>query len=297
VSDSNASQREYGIRPPAFVLPDGTHVGAVRLQVTDLPTSIAYYQQVIGLQLYDSTPEHAALGAHGERSALLYLESRRGLSPARQGALGLYHFAILLPDRAALGRFAVHLTGLGARVGMADHYVSESFYLWDPDGLGIEVYADKPRSDWRHHGRELVMTTDMLDVRSVIGSAGERRWDGAPAGTRMGHLHLHVGALEEAERFYHAALGLEKMVWNYPGALFLAAGGYHHHLGTNVWSDEPPARENEARLLEWSLVLPTEDAAMAAARSVASAGYDVREAEGGMSIADPWGTRLRLVRI
>jgi catechol 2,3-dioxygenase len=297
VTRSNASEREYGLRPPGFVLPDGTHVGAVRLQVTDLPTSIAYYQQVIGLHLYESTRESAALGPHGERYALMYLESRRGLAPARQGALGLYHFAILLPDRAALGRFAVHLTGLGVRVGMADHYVSESFYLWDPDGLGIEVYADKPRSGWKHHGRELVMTTETLDVRSVVGSAGERRWEGAPAGTRMGHLHLHVGALDEAERFYHAALGFEKMVWNYPGALFLAAGGYHHHLGTNVWSDEPPARENEARLLEWDLVLPAGDDAPAAARSVAAAGYEVQEGHGGVSVADPWGTRLRLVTV
>ncbi|HVH58269.1 MAG TPA: VOC family protein [Vicinamibacterales bacterium] len=295
MNHSNPSDRAYGVRPPSFVLPEGTHVGAVHLQVTDLQTSMAYYQQVIGLQSYESTPDTAVLGPHGEQHAILHLETRRGLAPARQGALGLYHFAILVPDRPALGRFAVHLTGLGARVGMADHFVSESFYLWDPDGLGIEVYADKPRTGWRHEGRELVMTTETMDVRSVVASAGERRWDGAPAGTRMGHVHLHVGALDEAERFYHAALGLEKMVWNYPGALFLAASGYHHHLGTNVWSDEPPARENEARLLEWELVVPRVEVAAAAARSVAAAGYAVEERAGRTTFADPWGTRVRIV--
>src|SRR5690606_24473740 len=113
----------------------------------------------------------------------------------------------------ALGRFAAHLSARGERVGMADHLVSEALYLWDPDGLGIEVYADRPRASWRHRGGELAMATDPLDIAGVIASAGGEAWNGAPSGTRMGHVHLHVGGLDEAEAFYHRALGLDKMVW------------------------------------------------------------------------------------
>ena len=162
------------------------------------------------------------------------LHTRKGVTQARRGAFGLYHFAILVPDRAAIGRFAAHLSSLGISVGMADHRVSESLYLSDPDGLGIEVYADRPRRTWQSHDRELAMATDPLDITSVIAAGGGEKWDGAPPGTTMGHVHLHVGSLEGAEAFYHGALGFNKTVWSYPGALFLAAGGYHHHLGTNT---------------------------------------------------------------
>jgi catechol 2,3-dioxygenase len=140
------------------------------------------------------------------------LFTRRGVTRAHRGAFGLFHFAILLPDRAALGRFASHLASLDQRVGMADHLVSEALYLWDPDGLGIEVYADRPRHTWRHQDRELAMTTDPLDIESVIAAGGGEKWIGAPRGTTTGHVHLHVGNLEQAEGFYHRALGLDKTV-------------------------------------------------------------------------------------
>jgi catechol 2,3-dioxygenase len=288
------SHHAYGIAPPAFRLPGDTHVGGVRLQVSDLGRSIDYYERVLGFHVQDRTSSAAALGAHGDSRALVWLATRNGVAPARRGAFGLYHFAILLPDRAALGRFAAHLSELGQRVGMADHFVSEAFYLWDPDGLGIEVYADRPRPAWRHQDRELVMTTEPLDAQSVIAAGEGRAWDGMPPGTTIGHIHLHVGSLERAEAFYHAALGFDKMVWTYPGALFLAAGGYHHHLGTNTWSPGPAPTGNQARLLEWELVVPDEDAASAAAQSLRAAGYSA-DAGDGWSAADPWGTSLRIV--
>jgi catechol 2,3-dioxygenase len=178
---------------------------------------------------------------------------------------------------------------------MADHIVSESFYLWDPDGLGIEVYADRARSTWRHRERELILATDPLDVADVIASAGDRQWAGVPAGTTIGHMHLHVGSLPDAEAFYHSGLGLDKMVWSFPGALFLAAGGYHHHLGTNVWSSGPSAAPDEARLIEWDLVVPTNDDRAAAARSLVDAGYAVTDGGTGSRVADPWGTQLHIV--
>jgi catechol 2,3-dioxygenase len=263
--------------------------------VSDLRRSLEYYEQVLGLQAVLANNERAQLVSADNR-LLVELQTRPGVEPARRGALGLYHFAILLPDRAALGRFAAHIASLGIRVGMADHLVSESLYLWDPDGLGIEVYADRPYRAWRQHGRELAMATDPLDVSSVIAEGAEVPWDRAPAGTTMGHVHLHVGNLQSAESFYHRALGLDKTVWSYPGALFMAAGGYHHHLGTNVWSEGPPAGANEAQLLQWELRVPSQDDVAAVGESLRAAGYQTADATNGITTADPWQTRVRIVK-
>jgi catechol 2,3-dioxygenase len=268
----------------------------VRLQVANLERSLDYYQQVLGLRVQTREPDRASLGAIGDDRPLVWLHASAGLTPARRrGGFGLYHFAVLLPERAALGRFVGHLSQLGARVGMADHLVSEALYLTDPDGLGIEVYADRPRSTWRHSGRELAMTTDPLGVQDLLAAGGGQPWDGAPSGTTMGHVHLHVGNLETAEAFYHRGLGFDKTVWSYPGALFLAAGGYHHHLGTNTWAPGPSAAEDEARLLEWELVVPQEDDGAAAAESLREGGFIVDTTDSGVATADPWGTRLRIV--
>ena len=294
MNENDRTDDSHGVPPPGFRLPYETHVGTVHLQVSDLEKSIAYYQQVLGLRVRRSGAATATLGADDEERPILALHTTPGVKRARRGALGLYHFAILLPERAALGRFAMHLSALGARVGSADHLVSEAFYLSDPDGLGIEVYADRPRSAWRRRGRELVMATDPLDVGDLVAASEGQPWTGMPRGTRVGHVHLHVGDLEEAERFYHLALGLDKMVWSYPGALFLAAGGYHHHLGTNVWSAETPAREEEARLIEWELLVPGREAAAAARNSLGAAGYATEQSETGVTAADPWGTRVRI---
>ena len=288
--------RPYGIPPPAFTLPDASHVGAVQLQVSDLQRSVAFYEHVLGLRVMDRDTRSAELGTHGDRT-LVRLHEKRGIHPVpAQGAFGLYHFAILLPDRASLGRFLTHLGRVSnGRLGMADHLVSEALYLWDPDGLGIEVYADRPRASWRHESRELVMATDPLDAPAVMAAGADAPWAGMPDGTMMGHIHLHVGDIERAEGFYHVGLGLEKTVWSYPGALFLAAGGYHHHLGVNTWSRGPSARDDQARLIEWELIVPGGDVAEAAARSLEQADASAEDTGVGWVVADPWGTRLRIV--
>jgi catechol 2,3-dioxygenase len=267
----------------------------VRLQVGDLSRSLEYYQQVLGLRVLSQDPGGAALAADGGEEPLISLHEQRGIRRVPHGGLlGLYHFAILLPDRASLGRFVAHLGRLGTYAGSADHAVSEALYLTDPDGLGIEVYADRPRSEWRHQNRELYMTTEPLDIRSLLAAAGGGVWTGMPAGTTMGHVHLHVGGLEEAAAFYHRGIGFDKVVWSYPGALFLSAGGYHHHLGTNTWSSGPPAAAGDARLLEWTIVLPAAADVDEAAASLAAAGYASDPSEGSVIVADPWGTRVRL---
>jgi catechol 2,3-dioxygenase len=208
----------------------------------------------------------------------------------------LYHFALLVPDRSSLGRFVRQLTEIGVHFASADHAVSEALYLWDPDGLGIEVYADRPRDAWRLQGREIFMTTERLDLTDLETAAGETSWTGLPAGTVMGHMHLQVSDLESAERFFHTALGFDKMVWSFPGALFLSAGGYHHHLGTNTWAAGAGlAQENEARLLEWEIVLPAAEDRDRAAHSLQAAGFDVTQEGESRVVSDPWNTTLRLV--
>ena len=287
---------DYGIQPDEYRLPDATHVGAVRLQVSDLERSLTYYTDFLGMRLLKKDGSIAVLGANGDDPVLVELHEMRGIRPVpRRGLLGLYHFAILLPDRASLGRFVSHLSEVGAYAGSADHLVSEALYLTDPDGLGIEVYADRPRSQWRAHDRELAMTTEPLDLSDLVRAAGGQRWSGMPAGTVVGHVHLYVGSLSEAEAFYHAGLGFDKTVWNYPGALFFSAGGYHHHLGTNTWAaGAPPATSNDARLLEWELVLPAAADVEAAARQAGAAGYTITPAGDDRLLTDPWGTSLRL---
>jgi catechol 2,3-dioxygenase len=298
--DTNAATdrraRPYGIAPRGYRLPDVTHVGSVRLQVSDLERSLAYYRDVLGFRVLDRAGNRVTLGAHGDDRPLIALVERTGASPVpRRGRLGLYHFAILLPDRKSLGRFVEHLARHGVRAGMSDHFVSEAVYLQDPDNLGIEVYADRPRSSWRHEGRQLAMATEPLDVSSLVQAAGGESWTDMPAGTTIGHVHLHVGDIDEAAAYYHDGLGLDKVVWSYPGALFLSAGGYHHHLGTNTWAaGAPSAGENDARLLDWEIVVPRAEDAEAAARSVEAAGYRVTRADESWLFTDPWGTALRL---
>jgi catechol 2,3-dioxygenase len=261
----------YGIAPPSYRLPAATQVGGVHLQVADLERSLAYYTGVLGLQVVHRTAADASLAPHGDDQPLVELHARAGATPVpRHGRLGLFHFAILVPDRAALGRFIRHIADRGVYAGSADHAVSEAVYLTDPDGLGIEVYADRPRQSWRVAGQELFMTTEALDLRGLMQAAADQPWTGMPAGTTMGHIHLHVGDLDAAAAFYHAGLGLDKVVWSYPGALFLSAGGYHHHLGTNTWAaGAAPAGDDEARLLAWDLVLPDASAVDEAVRSLA----------------------------
>jgi catechol 2,3-dioxygenase len=257
---------------------------------------VAYYEQVIGFRTRERSATRAILGSDSDDPPILELHEHRGAQPVpRRGRIGLFHFAILLPERAALGRFVVHLARASIRAGMSDHLVSEAIYLSDPDGLGIEVYADRPRSAWRHDGGQIEMATNPLDVTALAAASNDQPWTALPAGTIIGHVHLHVGDLAGASAFYHEALGFDKVVWSYPGALFLSAGGYHHHLGTNTWAvGAPVAGPDDARLIDWEILVPLAEDATRAGRSLISAGYAAEEVDGGWSTADPWGTTLRL---
>lgn len=292
-----ATPGSYGVAPSGHRLPDATRLGPVRLQVRALERSLAFYEHVLGLRVIARTASTAALAAHGDDRTLVQLAAREDVAPSRRGRLGLYHFAILLPERAALGRFVQHLADRHVRASAGDHRVSEAFYLTDPDGLGIEVYADRPRDTWERLGRELVLATDPVDAAAIVASAGGRPWTGMPAGTTIGHVHLHVGDLGQAQAFYADGIGFDRMTWSYHGALFLGAGGYHHHLGTNLWAGPhaEPASSDEARLLEWTIHVPSAADVQAVAASVRRAGFEVATPTAAEAVtADPWGTPLRI---
>jgi catechol 2,3-dioxygenase len=293
---SSTAPSGRGAAPSDIRLPAATHVGGVRLQVSDLARAVAYYTEVLGLRVLGAiTADAAALGAPGSDRPLVTVQAVPGTRPVRRrGAFGLFHFAILLPDRAALGRFLAHLHDLGLRAGMSDHLVSEALYLADPDGLGIEVYADRPRDSWRYADDQLVMATEPLDVASVVAAGGGARWQGVPEGTVMGHVHLHVGDLDQADAFYRRRLGFDVTTWSYPGALFFSAGGYHHHLGTNTWAPGPAPTPDQAQLIEWTLVVPSTDDANAIGTRLQAAGAAADADAADWLIADPWGTRVRV---
>lgn len=280
---------------PNHRLPTSTRIGRITLRVPDLARSAEWYERTIGLVRLAQDGTRATMGIAATGTELVVLDELRGSKPVpRRGQLGLYHFAILLPTRVDLGRFARHLSSLGEHAGAADHGVSEALYLTDPDGHGVEVYADRPPSTWKRANGELVMSTDSLDLTDLVDAAGPEAWTGAPPGTVIGHVHLRVADISRAEAFYQQALGFDPTVWSYPGALFLAAGGYHHHVGLNAWSPGAlPPGPDDARLLEWELIVPADDAS-AIANSLLRSGATVSATSVGGIAVDPWGTAVRI---
>lgn len=293
------------IQPVAGVTPyrlaGSAHVGKVRLVVSDLERSLAFYSQVIGLTVLNKAGSLAQLGAGGDVSGvLLELEQRPGVKPigarsGRGGRLGLYHTAFLLPAREDFSSFVQHLLRHKVPFAAGDHFVSEALYLVDPDGLEVEVYADRPRSQWQRIGSQLRMGTAEVRFHELPKVAADS-WRGAPAGTTVGHVHFYVGDLEAAREFYCKALGLDVMV-EIPTALFTSAGGYHHHVGLNVWqAGSPVATAEDARLLSWELVLPDTAAVTRTARHLLESGYGETIRAGGARVfADPWGIQLALI--
>jgi catechol 2,3-dioxygenase len=279
------------------MIPPDTAIGRVRLRVADIDDLAAFYERVIGLRAVERDGEVARLGPEGGEP-LIELVSAPDGPPAPSFSTGLFHLAILVPDRAELARSLQRAASAGWRLtGASDHLVSEALYLRDPEGNGIEIYRDRPRNQWGHEGGELRMATLPLDLQDVLGELGaaEGPANGVPADTTMGHVHLQVADIPAAEGFYNGALGLDVMVRSYPGALFLAAGGYHHHLGVNTWQSEgaPAPPEGALGLDRYELVLPDENERDAAAGRLGESG-DPQRLEEGVLATDPSGNRVLL---
>ncbi|GAB3838319.1 VOC family protein [Hymenobacter jeollabukensis] len=299
---SSLPAERIGVHPPT-ALPAAIRLGTVHLAVASLARSLEFYQRVLGFALLGQSPAGAGqaagadLGVAGSPQVLVRLHEQPGANAVpRRGRLGLYHFALLLPTRADLGRFVRHVRAQRVHLGASDHRYSEATYLTDPDGFTVEVYRDRPRAEWWVTAEgEIQSALDPLDEAGVLQAAGDTTWQGLPAGTTIGHLHFYTGSLPEAAAFYHQALGFDIETWSLPGALFVGAGGYHHHLGLNVWAaDSPAATEADARLLRWEMWLPDTATRDAAAARLQAAGYTVAQLPEGVLATDAWGIRLLL---
>ena len=272
-------------------LPAALRLGAVELTVTDLARSVAWYEEALGLRVHADEGGRAELGDGAETVVVL----REDLQARRAGRhAGLYHYALLYPSREELARATVRLAVTGADIhGASDHRTHEAIYLADPDGNGIELAADRPRDEWPA-GLGYDGGPAPLDFDSLLATVrGEATAAHVGEGLRVGHLHLHVGDIDGAVAFYRDVLGFELQA-NLGSAAFVSAGGYHHHLGLNVWNGRGvgPAPEHTAGLHHWTVQLPTTAEVDAVRTRVEAAGLDVEDADRGFVVRDPWDIAL-----
>lgn len=235
-------------------------MGTVHLRVRDVAAMTSFYEDVLGFQVLAEDGATTALAAVPGRP-LLVLHAAPGASPPEKDSAGLYHVAFLLPSRADLGAMIRRAREAGVSFdGFADHNVSEAVYLKDPEGNGLEFYADRDPAVWHAVDGSIFITTEPLDVDSLL-LAGPRPAPRLPEGTRVGHVHLRVGELRAAEEFYASRLGFTVTSKSIPGALFVGAGGYHHHLGFNVWGGATRGRYDPVALglVSFDIIVPDED--------------------------------------
>ena len=285
-------------------LPAATAIGAVHLTVASLERARAFYEQVIGLSSVEQPDGSVLLGGAARLPPLLSLVGDSAASPRNPRETGLFHFAILVPTRRDLAVALVRLAQSGWRLdGASDHLVSEALYLTDPEGNGIEIYHDRDRSVWRREADgQLAMATLPLDLDDLLAELETAPIDPAadaqmPQGTRIGHVHLQVAELDEIERFYAGVLGFDVMVRGYPGALFVAAGGYHHHIGLNTWNSRGGARPaaGSVGLQAYEIRLGDADAVEQALARVQAAGIATEVGPGGATmVRDPSGNGVLL---
>jgi catechol 2,3-dioxygenase len=266
-----------------------TSLGYVHLTISDLDRSIDFYQRALGFQIHHQENSTVYLGAGGE-DILALTEIPGAMHIARR--TGLYHFAILTPSRPALARSLKHLIDTETALqGGADHLVSEALYLSDPDGNGIEVYRDRPHTVWQYDNGSLQMATDPLDFRGLLeelnGDQGE--WKGLESGTRLGHVHLHVADLAQATDFYSRVLGFDFLIEYMGSASFLSVGGYHHHIGLNVWNGvgAPPPPPDSVGLRYFTIHLVDNDERRRLLDRLAENQVPYEAVENGFLVRDP----------
>jgi catechol 2,3-dioxygenase len=283
---------------PTFANRTPLHIGAVGLVARNLDLLTDYYQRLLGLTIFERTDRTARLGVAGV--TLIEIEHRPDARPDDPTQAGLYHTAFLMPTRAEHARWITHIARNRIPItGASDHGVSEAFYLDDPEGNGVEVYNDRPQEKWQRADGLIVMPTKQLDVEAILREIDSTSADyhAAPEGLRIGHIHLRVGSVEQAEDFYRAVIGLE-LTRRRGGATFMSSGGYHHHVGANVWHSERAGhRDSGSAGLAWYSIAASDATtidAIGARLTAAGAPHD--QIAGGIETADPWGTRIRLVK-
>ena len=273
-----------------------TFVGHVKIKVENLERSIKFYEDVLGFNILEQTTSSAKLTTDGKTS-ILSLEQPENVIPKQGRTTGLYHFAILLPERSDLANIVIHFRENGIRFAASDHLVSEALYLNDPDGNGIEIYTDRDPSGWNWVGNEVEMTTIPLDIENLLTSqVAGKSWAGMPEGTVMGHIHLHVAELEKTEEFYVKGLGFD-VVNRYAGqALFLSNEKYHHHVAVNIWNGigVPKPLENSVGLKSFTLIFANEEVRQEAIDTLQKVGATVTEENNKFITHDPSGNTIEL---
>ena len=278
-----------------YSLPAQISLGPVGLTVRDLERSIRFYTRAIGLDLITRQPEGAILGF--EKTPLLHLVENPAAQPGR-GTTGLYHFAVLVPQRANLAEALQRLSETETPVqGFADHGVSEAIYLPDPDGNGIEIYRDRPRQKWPFKNGELQMVTDPLDLEDLLSeiTASHSKPRTLPVGTTIGHIHLHVRNIPEALSFYQDILGFDLKQRYGPSAAFLAAGDYHHHIGVNTWAGlgAPPPPDGSVGLRSFTITLPDTGELNRLEDHIRQTAMEINLNESGFKLKDPSGNHIQ----
>ncbi len=280
-----------------YVLPTYTHVGRIQLKVSDMDNALEFYGGFLGFQVTQQDGQAAELAPSESTDALILLQAIPNAQPKPPRTTGLYHAAIRLPDRPSLGALLRRLLEQRYPLqGAADHLVSEAIYLADPDGNGLELYADRPRAEWPRLDNEIAMATDPLDAEGLLRDASPG-WNGIHPGTDIGHMHLHVSDLARAEAFYCELLGFEVTLRGYPGALFVSAGGYHHHLGLNVWAGigAPAPPPQAVGLGYFQIAVPDAGPRQVLLDRVSAAELDTREgSNGALLISDPDGNQIAI---
>lgn len=297
-----AARAEGGGAPasggPGFANSTPIRVGAAALRVRRRDTMVAFYRDAIGLALLAEAGDRAVLGIDGVPLLTLVDAPEAAFEPPTQA--GLFHIAFLMPDRRDLARWLVHaaLTRVPL-TGFADHSVSEAVYLDDPEGNGLEIYADRPADRWEWSGGVVTMGTHPLDIDAILDLTTTERdtYDGAPAGLRIGHIHLRVGDIPAGRGFYERAIGLASTRGDRGDAAFLSSGGYHHHVALNTWNSAGAGRRDPRSTgLDWfSLEVAGPGVFAAQAERLKAGGRDVTPAGNGVETIDPWGTRVRLL--
>jgi catechol 2,3-dioxygenase len=269
-----------------------TRPGRIDLRVSDLETEVDFYERTVGLQVLEKTADRATLGAGGKPVVTVVADPDAPHRPP--GTTGLFHLAILVPDRIELGRSLRRIAEQRwPLAGASDHLVSEALYLSDPEGNGIEIYRDRPKEEWQHRNGELQMATLPLDLDSVMSESDGGGSDRMAAETRMGHVHLNVSDLDQAEEFYVGTLGFDVTVRGYPGALFFSAGDYHHHIAVNTWRSEggQPPPVGSRGLDRFTLLVPDHELDRLRSR-LDESDAPLEQTADGLATADPSGNRL-----
>lgn len=281
----------------AFHLPAQTHIGYAHLYTADLSQSLDFYETKVGFQRLQAEADAVVLSADG-RTPHLKLTEHRDWQPKPQRSTGLYHVAIRLPSRQALANLFSRLVAFQVPFGgFSDHAVSEALYLDDPDGNGLELYRDRPRSEWQYNGTQVHMTTVALDVGKLLSEAENTAWNGLDTGTDIGHVHLHVADLKQAKAFYVDLLGLDiASDWSGHGALFVSAGGYHHHLGLNIWAGQQRQPAKTLGLRHFSLQIPDASAFAELRQRLAAANVQMEpQPDDSLIVYDQVGNATRLI--